>query len=55
LERARFLVVSELSMASNRTEDKVVEAVEQALKKAFVKFEKKNEKAASAQAVTAAV
>lgn len=55
LERARYLVISELSMASSKQQDKVEEAVEMALKKAFIKFDKKNEKAAAAQAVTAAV
>ncbi|MBX7220662.1 MAG: CarD family transcriptional regulator [Blastocatellia bacterium] len=40
LERARFLVVSELAMVSNKTEEKVTEIVESALKKACVKHEK---------------
>ncbi len=51
LERARFLVISEIAMVSNKTEDKVSEIVEQALKKACVK----HEKAAAARAATATV
>ncbi|OYT71535.1 MAG: CarD family transcriptional regulator [Chloracidobacterium sp. CP2_5A] len=50
LERARYLVISELTMASGKPQGKVEEAVEQALQKAFVKFEKKNGKATAASA-----
>ncbi len=50
LERARYLVISELTMASGKPQDKVEEAVEQALQKAFIKFEKKNGKASAASA-----
>jgi CarD family transcriptional regulator len=50
LERARYLVISELTMASGKPQEKVEEAVEQALQKAFVKFEKKNGKASAASA-----
>ncbi len=50
LERARYLVISELTMASGKPQEKVEEAVEQALQKAFIKFEKKNGKASAASA-----
>lgn len=52
LERAKFLVVSEVAMVSNKTEIKVNEIVEGALKKACVKHEKAS---AAGRAATAAV
>jgi CarD family transcriptional regulator len=51
LERARFLVVTELAMVSNKAEDKVSEVVETALKKACLKHEEE----AAARVATAAV
>lgn len=51
LERARFLVVSELAMVLNKSQDKATELVESALKKAYVK----HEKAVPGRAATAAV
>jgi CarD family transcriptional regulator len=48
LERARFLVVSELAIVSKSTENQISDLVDQALRRACIKHDRKHERALAA-------